>query len=110
MFNLGFSEMILLGAIALIFIGPKQLPQMARTIARLLNELKRATGGIAKSVHESQKNIVDEISEISELRDVEDASVDDASVDDMPVDDVPVDDRSKENKQTKVSQENPNSE
>lgn len=105
MFNLGFSEMILLGAIALIFIGPKQLPQMARTIARLLNELKRATGGIAKSVHESQKNIVDEISEISELRDVEDASVDDASVDDMPVDD-----RSKENKQTKVSQENPNSE
>ena len=43
MFNIGFTEMILLGVIALIFIGPKELPEVARTIGRLLNELKRAT-------------------------------------------------------------------
>lgn len=43
MFNLGFSELLLLGAIALIFIGPKQLPDVARTIGRFLNELKRAS-------------------------------------------------------------------
>lgn len=43
MFNLGFSELILLGIIALIFIGPQQLPEVARSIGRLLNELKRAT-------------------------------------------------------------------
>lgn len=43
MFNLGFSEIVLLGIIALIFIGPQQLPEVARTIARFLNELKRAS-------------------------------------------------------------------
>lgn len=43
MFNLGFSELILLGIIALIFIGPQQLPEVARTLGRFLNELKRAT-------------------------------------------------------------------
>lgn len=43
MFNLGFTEILLLGVIALIFIGPSQLPEVARTIGRLLNEWKRAT-------------------------------------------------------------------
>ena len=43
MFNLGFSELLLLGLIALIFIGPNQLPEVARTLGRLLNEWKRAT-------------------------------------------------------------------
>lgn len=46
MFNLGFSELILLAIIALIFIGPKQLPELARTLGRTLNELKRATGDL----------------------------------------------------------------
>lgn len=50
MFDVGFSELLLLGAIALIVIGPKQLPEVARTIARLINELKRATGDIGSTV------------------------------------------------------------
>lgn len=50
MFNLGLSEMILIGIIALIFIGPKQLPEIARTIGRMLNELKRATDDITTSI------------------------------------------------------------
>lgn len=49
MFNLGFSEIILLGIIALIFIGPQQLPEVARTIARFLNELKRASSDFQDS-------------------------------------------------------------
>lgn len=44
MFNLGMSEIFIICVIALIFIGPKQLPEIARTIARFLNELKRAAG------------------------------------------------------------------
>lgn len=49
MFGLGFGEMILLGAIALIAIGPKQLPEVARTLGKFMNELKRATGDFSKS-------------------------------------------------------------
>jgi sec-independent protein translocase protein TatB len=46
MFNIGFSEMLLIAAMALIFIGPKDLPQIARTLGRFLNELRRASDGL----------------------------------------------------------------
>lgn len=55
MFNLGFSELLLLGAIALIFIGPQQLPEMARTLGRLLNELKRASSDFQQTFTEPMK-------------------------------------------------------
>ena len=35
MFGLGFVEIILIAVLALIFIGPKQLPEVARVVARL---------------------------------------------------------------------------
>lgn len=50
MFGLGFSELILIAIIALIFIGPKQLPEVAKTLARFLNELKRASDDLTKSI------------------------------------------------------------
>lgn len=49
MFNLGFSEIIVLGIIALVFIGPKQLPEVARVVGRLLNEWKRASNEFTDS-------------------------------------------------------------
>ncbi len=45
MFNIGFTEMLLIGFLALVLIGPKELPELARTIGRLLNDLKRGTEG-----------------------------------------------------------------
>lgn len=50
MFDIGFSEMVLLAAIALIAIGPKQLPAVARTVGRLLGELKRTVGDLTSTV------------------------------------------------------------
>lgn len=50
MFNLGFTELLLLGVIALIFIGPQQLPELARTLGRLLNEFKRASSDFQSSM------------------------------------------------------------
>lgn len=50
MFNLGFTELLLLGVIALIFIGPNQLPEVARTVGRLLNEWRRATSDFQSTV------------------------------------------------------------
>lgn len=50
MFNLGLSEIILISIIALIFIGPKQLPEIARTLGRALNELKRASEDLTGSI------------------------------------------------------------
>lgn len=50
MFNIGFSELVILGIIALIFIGPQQLPEVARTVGRLLNEWKRATSDLQSTI------------------------------------------------------------
>lgn len=46
MFGLSFSHLILFGVIALIVLGPEQLPEVARTLGRLLNELRRATSDL----------------------------------------------------------------
>ena len=43
MFGLGISEIIFLAILALVVIGPKQLPEVARTLGRFLNELRRTT-------------------------------------------------------------------
>lgn len=41
MFGIGVPELIVIFAIALIVLGPEQLPQVAKKIARFVNELKR---------------------------------------------------------------------
>lgn len=43
MFNMGFTEMLVIAVLALILIGPKQIPEVARNVGRFLNELKRTT-------------------------------------------------------------------
>ena len=60
MFNFGFTEMLLIAGMALIFIGPKQLPHIARVIARTLNEFKRATADITKPIADIKNEITQE--------------------------------------------------
>jgi sec-independent protein translocase protein TatB len=46
MFGLSFFEILFLAILALIVIGPKELPVVARTLGRFLNDLKRTTNGL----------------------------------------------------------------
>ena len=55
MFGLGMSELVVLGVLALILIGPKQLPEVARTLGRLLNDLKRSAEGITDDIKQQAK-------------------------------------------------------
>ena len=50
MFGIGMPEMILILAIALIVIGPKKLPDLAKSLGRAMNEFKRATREIKESI------------------------------------------------------------
>lgn len=52
MFNVGFSELIVLGVIGLLVLGPEQLPIVARKLARILNDLKRAKDEILSPVED----------------------------------------------------------
>ncbi len=64
MFDIGFGEMVLLAAIALIAIGPKQLPEVARTVGRVLRELKKAMGEVTDTManaHSATGNTIQKI-------------------------------------------------
>jgi sec-independent protein translocase protein TatB len=55
MFNIGFTELIILGVLGLIILGPEQLPQVARKLARTLNELKRAANDAMSPIDDIKK-------------------------------------------------------
>lgn len=49
MFGIGMPEMLLILAIALIVIGPKKLPDLAKSLGRAFAEFKRATSELKES-------------------------------------------------------------
>jgi len=60
MIDIGFSELVVIGVVALIVIGPERLPKTARTIGHLFGRLQRY-------VNEVKADINREI-ELEELR------------------------------------------
>lgn len=50
MFDIGFSELLLFGIIALIVLGPEKLPQAARTAGQWYAKLRRAVSTIQSEI------------------------------------------------------------
>ncbi len=50
MFDIGFSEMVVIAVVALIVIGPERLPKVARTAGHLLGRLQRYVNGIKTDI------------------------------------------------------------
>jgi sec-independent protein translocase protein TatB len=70
MFDIGFTELMVIGVVALVVIGPERLPRVARTAGHLLGRFQRY-------VSEVKADINREI-ELSELKQIQ-ASVEDAA-------------------------------
>ena len=51
MFGIGMPELILILAIALIVIGPKKLPDLAKSLGRAMREFKKATNEFKETMH-----------------------------------------------------------
>jgi len=49
-FGFGFSELMIVLVIALLVIGPKKLPEVAKSMGKLYGQLKRAMDDIKESV------------------------------------------------------------
>jgi len=49
------QSLILLAAIALIVVGPKKLPDLAKTLGKGLSEFKKATDGITDELKDTLK-------------------------------------------------------
>lgn len=57
--SIGTSELILIGIIALIFLGPRKLPQIARTIGKAMADFRNTTNEF-KSTWEREVNFQEE--------------------------------------------------
>ncbi len=60
MFGLSFTELLIITAVALIAIGPKKLPDVARAVGRGLGEFKSALDEMRDSVIKEVKKPIDE--------------------------------------------------
>ena len=83
MLDLGLSKMALIGAVALVVIGPEKLPRVARTVGTLLGKAQRYVADVKAEVNRSMdleelKKMKDTVE--SAARDVE-QSVQTATVD-----------------------------
>ncbi len=61
MFGIGMPEMLVILALALIIIGPKKLPDLAKSLGRTMREFKKATSEFKETIQ-----LDDELSEVKE--------------------------------------------
>jgi TatA/E family protein of Tat protein translocase len=54
MFGIGPTELIIILAIALLVIGPKRLPDLARSLGKGLAEFRRATSDVTDELHNAR--------------------------------------------------------
>jgi sec-independent protein translocase protein TatB len=77
MFDIGFSEILVIAVIALIVIGPERLPGVARTLGHLFGRMQRYVNDVKADIQREM-----ELDELKKLRkDVEDSarSIEDAA-------------------------------
>jgi len=65
MFNIGMQELIVILIIALLVLGPKRLPEVARALGKGIREFRKATQEVKESVdiQGELKRIEDEITD-----------------------------------------------
>lgn len=60
MFGIGTTEILIVLVIALLLLGPKEIPKIARTIGRGMRELERAKDELKESIEfEAEKDEAD---------------------------------------------------
>jgi sec-independent protein translocase protein TatB len=51
MFDIGFTELLVIGVVALIVVGPERLPRVARTAGALLGRLQRYVADVKADIN-----------------------------------------------------------
>jgi Tat protein translocase TatB subunit len=57
MFGIGMPELLLILALALIVLGPKKLPELARALGKGMAEFRRATDELKDELREMEHEI-----------------------------------------------------
>jgi len=75
MFDIGWSELLIVAVVAIIVVGPKDLPAMLRSIGKIVGQLRRLAGEFTQQFEEAIRD--------SELSDVQNSIRDITSMDPM---------------------------
>jgi Tat protein translocase TatB subunit len=59
MFGIGMPELLLILAVALIVLGPKKLPELARALGKGMAEFRRATDELKEEFRQMEHDIDD---------------------------------------------------
>ncbi|MBU8920859.1 MAG: twin-arginine translocase TatA/TatE family subunit [Bacteroidales bacterium] len=57
---LGWSELLIILVIVLIFFGPKRLPEVAEAIGKSLRKFKKASRDVKEEIESGSKNITED--------------------------------------------------
>ncbi|RLA84932.1 MAG: twin-arginine translocase subunit TatB [Deltaproteobacteria bacterium] len=61
MFGIGSTELLVIFILALLILGPKKIPELARSIGRTLGELRRTADELRETIEEEVEPLKDEI-------------------------------------------------
>ena len=77
MFGIGFPELLLLGAVALVVVGPNRLPRLLRSLGEWAGSAKRSLADIRRQVEDELHlaEIQQEIHESSALKEIRQAKM-----------------------------------
>ena len=64
MFDIGFSELIVIGIVTLVVVGPERMPRVARTAGLLLGRVQRYVNGVKADI--SREIQLDELKRLLE--------------------------------------------
>jgi sec-independent protein translocase protein TatA len=60
MFNIGAPELLLIFIIALIVLGPQKLPDLARTLGKVVGEFRKATDDLKANLDKDIQSSIEE--------------------------------------------------
>ena len=66
MFDIGFSELVVIGLLALIVLGPKRLPEVARTAGRWMGQLRRFIADVKQDLDREMHS--EDLAELRKLK------------------------------------------
>ena len=76
MFDIGFSEIALVGVVALLVVGPKRLPELARTAGKWIGKTRRMIDSVKADIDrefktdELKKLLTEQQAEVQQLRQI----------------------------------------
>lgn len=68
MFGIGITEIIIILVVALLVVGPKKLPELAKTLGKTMAEFRKTADDIKESIYQDESTVEADSKRAEELR------------------------------------------